>query len=83
MAKEPGDAPDKAGVRSLSQKMDSSRHDFEQHPASGKRAGAFGREEGELNALESDLGEPSTSKQRSLERMKGPQQKDASREVDE
>ena len=80
MAKEPGDAPEKAGVTSLSQKMDSSRHDFEPHPGSSKTAGASGREEGELNALESQLGEPSESKQKSLGRMKRPQDVDPSPE---
>ena len=80
MAKEPGDAPNKAGVRSLSQKMDNARHDFEQHPGSSKTAGAHGREDGELNALESNLGEPSESKQNALGRMKSPQEGDTSRE---
>ena len=80
MAKRPPDAPKKAGVESFSKKEDSTRHGFDPDPASSKIAGAYGREEGELNALESDVGEPSESKQKSLGRMNRPQEEDASRE---
>jgi hypothetical protein len=34
----------KAGVRSLGQKLDNTRHGFDEHPGSRKTAGAFGRE---------------------------------------
>ena len=79
MAKLPPDAPDKAGVESFSKKEDGTRHGFDPHPGSSKTAGAHGREDGELNALESNVGEPSESKQKSLDRMKTPQDADASR----
>jgi hypothetical protein len=82
MAKQPPDAPDKAGVESFSKKEDSTRHGFDPQPASGKAGGASGREEGELNALESNLGEPSESKQKSLGRMKSPR-RDPSEETKE
>ena len=35
----------KAGMRSLGQKLDNSRHGFDEHPGSKKTAGAFGREQ--------------------------------------
>ena len=34
----------KSGVTSTAKKMDSSRHGFASHPASHKKAGAFGKE---------------------------------------
>lgn len=34
----------KAGLRSLGKKLDNSRYGFDEHPASRKPAGAFGRE---------------------------------------
>lgn len=83
MAKTPPDAPNKAGVESFSKKEDSTRHGFDPDPASSKTAGAHGREDGELNALESDVGEPSESKQKSLDRMKGPQGTDTSHRPEE
>ena len=36
----------KAGLRSLGKKMENSRYGFDEHPASRKTAGAFGRERG-------------------------------------
>jgi len=83
MAKQPPDAPDKAGVESFAKKEDSTRHGFDPDPASSKTAGAYGREEGELNALESDVGEPSESKQKALGRMKTSREEDASRESED
>ena len=38
----------KAGVRSLGQKLDNSRYGFDEHPGSRKTAGAFGREPEEV-----------------------------------
>ena len=38
----------KAGVRSLGQKLENSRHGFDEHPGSRKTAGAFGREPEEI-----------------------------------
>ena len=35
----------KAGLRSLGKKLDNTRYGFNEHPASRKTAGAFGREE--------------------------------------
>jgi hypothetical protein len=78
MAKQPPDAPNKAGVHSFAEKEDTTRHGFDPHPGSSKAGGASGREEGELNALESNLGEPSESRQKSLGRMKSPQEGEAS-----
>ena len=40
----------KAGVRSLGQKLDNSRYGFDEHPGSRKTAGAFGREPEEVRA---------------------------------
>lgn len=34
----------KAGMRSLGQKLDNTRHGFDEHPGSRKTAGAFGKE---------------------------------------
>ena len=79
MAKQPPDAPNKAGVESFSKKEDGTRHGFDPDPASTKTAGAYGREDGELNALESNVGEPSESKQKSLGRMKTSEEEGASR----
>jgi hypothetical protein len=80
MAKQPPDAPNKAGVESFSKKEDGTRHGFDPDPASSKAGGAHGREEGELNALESNVGEPSESKQKALGRMNTSREGDASRE---
>ena len=59
----------KAGVKSLAKKMDNSRHGFDEHPASSKTAGAFGREEGS-GAEESAPGSTRPAKQEPLGRMK-------------
>jgi hypothetical protein len=60
----------KAGVRSLGKKLDNSRHGFDEHPASRKTAGAFGREEARGAAEESARGSTRPSKQEPLSRMK-------------
>lgn len=73
MKKKPGDAPDKAGVRSLSKKLDTARHDFEPHPASNKTAGAFAKENRNEKAIrghESASGATKEGKTKPLGRMK-------------
>jgi hypothetical protein len=45
MAKKTGELPGKAGVKSLSKKLENSRYGFEQHPGASKIQGAFGRED--------------------------------------
>jgi hypothetical protein len=45
MTKKTGELPAKAGVKSLSKKLQNSRHGFEQHPGASKTPGAFGRED--------------------------------------
>lgn len=47
----------KAGVRSLGQKLDSSRYGFNEHPGSRKTAGAFGREPEEVRGEAEGEGE--------------------------
>jgi hypothetical protein len=44
MARKTGELPAKAGVKSLSKKLDNTRHGFEQHPGASKTPGAFGKE---------------------------------------
>jgi hypothetical protein len=44
MNKKTGELPGKAGVKSLSKKLENTRHGFEQHPGASKTAGAFGKE---------------------------------------
>ena len=61
----------KAGVKSLAKKMDSSRHGFEEHPASSKTPGAFGHEErGEEGSGESARGTTPQTKRNALGKMK-------------
>lgn len=69
MARKTGELPGKAGVKSLSRKLGSSRHGFDQHPNASKTAGAFGKEE-QIRAHESASGSTRESKTKSLERMK-------------
>jgi hypothetical protein len=45
MTKKTGELPAKAGVKSLSKKLENSRHGYEQHPGASKTPGAFGREQ--------------------------------------
>jgi hypothetical protein len=65
-----GQLTSKTGVKSLSKKMDGSRHAFDRHPASRRTAGAFGREE-VRNAHESGSGTTRRSKTAALSRMRG------------
>jgi hypothetical protein len=60
----------KTGVRSLSKKMDGSRHRFDQAPASHKTEGAFGREEGRGAAADSVSGTTRRSKKAALAKMR-------------
>ncbi len=63
-----GQLTSKTGVKSLSKKMDSSRHGFDRHPASHKTAGAFGREERGATT-DSTSGTTRRSKKEALARM--------------
>jgi hypothetical protein len=65
-----GQVTSKTGVKSLSKKMDSSRHGFDRHPASHKTAGAFGREEARGAATDSTSGTTRRSKREALARMR-------------
>jgi hypothetical protein len=67
-----GQLTSKAGVKSLSKKMDSSRHRFDSHPASHKTAGAFGREEIRGAVTDSTSGTTRRNKRAALERMRRP-----------
>ena len=69
MARKTGELPGKAGVKSLSRKLDNSRHGYNQHPATSKTAGAFGKEE-QMRAHESATGSTRDAKTKSLARMK-------------
>jgi hypothetical protein len=69
MARKTGELPGKAGVRSLSRKLDNSRHGYNQHPGTSKTAGAFGKEE-QMRAHESATGSIRDAKTKSLGRMK-------------
>ena len=53
----------KAGVRSLGQKLDSSRYGFNEHPGSRKTAGAFGREPEAIRGKAEDEGENAPEKE--------------------
>ena len=57
----------KAGVRSLGQKLGNSRYGFDEHPGSRKTAGAFGKEA--MRGAE-EAGSPGRGKQGTLPRMK-------------
>ena len=66
-----GQLTSKTGVKSLSKKMQSSRHAFDRQPASSKTAGAFGREErGRHSAHDSSAGTTRKGKMVSLGKMK-------------
>jgi hypothetical protein len=45
MTNKTGELPGKAGVKSLSKKLQNTRHGFEQHPGASKIPGAFGKED--------------------------------------
>jgi hypothetical protein len=65
-----GQLTSKTGVRSLSKKMDSSRHRFNRPPASHKTAGAFGREEARGAAADSTSGTARRGKREALAKMR-------------
>ncbi len=65
-----GQLTSKTGMKSLSKKMDSSRHTFERHPASQRTPGAFGREEVRNAGHESASGTTRPSKKAALGRMR-------------
>lgn len=65
-----GQLTSKTGMKSLSKKMDSSRHGFERHPASHKIAGAFGREDVRGAVTDSTSGTTRRSKREALAKMK-------------
>ena len=70
MARKTEEIPGKAGVKSLSKKLDTSRHGFDEHPGSSKTAGAFGKEERGPRAHESGSGSTRKAKTDALDRMK-------------
>ena len=69
MKRKTGELPAKAGVRSLSKKLDNSRHGFEEHPGVSKTPGAFGKED-QMRAHASSSGTTRRAKTRTLGRMK-------------
>jgi hypothetical protein len=70
MARRTGEITSKAGVASTSKKLATSRHGFDQHPASRKTAGAFAHEEKVRGQRESSRGSTRSSKTQPLSRMK-------------
>jgi hypothetical protein len=70
MARRTGDITSKAGVASTSKKMATSRHGFDEHPASRKTAGAFAHEEKVRARRDSSEGSTRRSKTEPLSRMK-------------
>jgi hypothetical protein len=66
-----GQLTSKTGVRSLSQKMDGSRHGFDRQPASHKTDGAFGKEEVRGAVTDSTSGTTRRSKKSALAKMRG------------
>ena len=73
MARKTGDLPSKAGVKSLSKKLDTSRHGFGEHPHTRKDAGAFGADEQNEERMgnhESATGSTRESKTEVLGKMK-------------
>jgi hypothetical protein len=73
MARKTGDLPSKAGVKSLSKKLDTSRHGFAEHPHTRKNAGAFAADaqnEERMKNHESASGSTRESKTRTLAKMK-------------
>ena len=69
MARKTGELPGKAGVKSLSRKLDNSRHGYDQHPGASKTAGAFGKEE-HVKAHESASGSTGETKTNTLGKMR-------------
>ena len=73
MARKTGDLPSKAGVKSLSKKLDTSRHGFGEHPHTRKNAGAFGADavnEERMKNVDSARGTTRPAKTRTLGKMK-------------
>jgi hypothetical protein len=70
MAKRTGEQPGKAGVASTSKKLATSRHGFDEHPASRKTAGAFGKEEEVRPHPESARGAVDDAKRRTGRKMR-------------
>ena len=73
MARKTGDLPTKAGMKSLSKKLDTSRHGFGEHPHTRKNAGAFAKDavnEERMRNHESATGSTRDAKTRSLGKMK-------------
>ena len=68
MARKTGELPAKAGVKSLSKKLDNSRHGYDRHPGTSKTAGAFGKDE-QMRAHESATGSTRDAKTKSHGRM--------------
>lgn len=65
--------PSKAGVKSLSKKLDTSRHGFGEHPHTRKNAGAFAKDEVNEERMtnhESSTGTTREAKTDALGRMK-------------
>ena len=65
-----GQLTSKTGVKSLSKKMESSRHGFDRQPASQKTAGAFGKEDVRGAVTDPTSGTTRKSKREALGRMK-------------
>ncbi len=63
-----GQLTSKTGVKSLSKKMESSRHGFDRSPASHETAGAFGREQAR-GAAAGSTSRTRRSKREALEKM--------------
>ena len=65
-----GQLTSKTGMKSLSKKMDGSRHGFDGHPSSHKIAGAFGREEARGAVTDSTYGATRRGKREALAKMR-------------
>lgn len=65
-----GQLTSKTGMKSLSKKMENSRHGFGRPPASHKTAGAFGREAVRGAVTDSTAGTTRRSKRAALDRMR-------------
>ena len=73
MARKTGGLPNKAGVKSLSKKLETSRHGFAEHPHTRKNAGAFAADaanEERTKNVESSRGSTRQAKTRTLGKMK-------------
>jgi hypothetical protein len=70
MTRKTGELPAKAGAKSLSKKLDNSRHGYDQHPGTSKTPGAFGKEQERMRAHESASGSTREGKTNTLSRMR-------------